>query len=202
MSRLNIILLIVVVGLLVWVTLLQPNQIARIQSGAMVVWTCPECRRRFGAVGRNHMCEAGLTIEEFLVASPPFTRPVFERVHEHLVEVDRVSGEPSLIVDPLGTKVLFKNGPTFCILDVKTKWVAVGFSLRRRLESDRLSRKVADSGTKFHHVVNVSDPDQIDGEMTDWLTEAYFHGDDTAESSAGADPMVPDDVDVVIAPPP
>ena len=38
MSRLNIILLIVFVGLLIWVTLFSPSRIARIQNGAMVAF--------------------------------------------------------------------------------------------------------------------------------------------------------------------
>jgi len=148
------------------------------------------------------MCRPGLTVAEFLDASPDFVAPVFERVRDHLVEVDRAHDDGTLIVDPLDGKVLFKNGPTFCILDAKKKWVGVGFSLRRRLASDRLSRKVADYGNKFFHVVNVDDAAMIDDEFADWLTEAYFHGDEPAESVGGVDPMVPDDVDIVIAPPP
>ena len=169
----------------------------------MPIWTCPDCRREFGATGQGHMCQPGLTVAEFLDRSPDFTGPVFEAVHDHLVSVDREHAEGSLIVDPLAGKVLFKNGPTFCILDVKTKWVAVGFSLRRRLDSGRLSRKVVDDGSKCFHVVNVADPVLIDDEFRTWLTEAYLHGGEPAQpASVGSDPMVPDDIDFVIAPPP
>ena len=173
----------------------------------MAVWTCPDCRRKFGAAGQGHMCQPGLTVVEFIDVSPGFAGPVFERVLEHLVAVDDQHDDGNLIVDPLAKKVLFKNGPTFCVLDVKTKWVAVGFSLRRRLESGRLSRKVADYGSKFFHVVNVDDPELIDDEFRGWLTEAYVRagsgGDEPTQGAAGGgDPMVPDDVDFVIAPPP
>ena len=179
----------------------------------VVAWTCPDCKRSFGAVGRGHICAPGLTNEEFIDGSPAFVRPVFERVDAHLRSVDEVAGG-DLIVDPLSDKVLFKNGPTFAILEVKTKWVAIGFSLRRRLESGRLSRKVADYGTKFFHVVNATDADVVDDELRDWLTEAYHHGDpDAADAFRGADsvdvmaapsnddPMLPDDIDFEIAPP-
>lgn len=151
------------------------------------------------------MCNPGLTEDEFLAGSPGFVGPVFDRVRDHLVDVDDAEGG-DLIVDPISGKVLFKNGPTFCIIEVKTKWVAVGFSLRRRLESDRLSRKVADYGSKFFHVVNVSDPDELDDELLLWLTEAYHHGDAAAtdafrermgeQAAPSWDPMVPDDVDI------
>lgn len=172
----------------------------------MATWTCPECSRTFGAVGRGHMCTPGLSIEEFLVAAPDFARPIFERVHECLVDVDDEAGG-DLIVDPLAAKILFKNGPTFAIFDVKTKWVAVGFSLRRKLESTRLSRKTADYGNKFFHVVNVADADLVDDELADWLAEAYHLGDPEAadarrgdEASASSDPMLPDDIDFEITP--
>ncbi len=158
----------------------------------MPTWTCPDCNRTFGAVGRNHMCNPGLTITEFLTDAADFVEPVFRRVHDLLVAHDDANGG-DLIVDPLASKVLFKNGPTFCILDVKTKWVAVGFSLRRKLESGRLSRKTADYGDKYFHIVNVAAPDLIDDEFAEWLVEAYHHG--AAPKPDASDPMVPDDID-------
>lgn len=177
----------------------------------MATWTCPDCTREFGAVGRGHICTPGLTVDEFVDGAPEFVGPVFERVRRHLAAVDAGSGG-DLIVDPLANKVLFKNGPTFAILDVKTKWVAIGFSLRRKLESPRLSRKVLDSGSKYFHVVNLTDPDLVDDELCGWLTEAYHHGDpdaadayrDTIAATSNGDPrdpMLPDDIDFEIAPP-
>ena len=184
----------------------------------MATWTCPDCKREFGAVGRGHLCSPGLTIDEFLDGSPAFVGPVFERLHEHLLAVDSAA-DGALIVDPLERKVLLKNGPTFAIIDVKTKWVAVGFSLRRKLESGRLSRKVVGHSSKYFHVVNVAEPELVDEELCDWLTEAYHHGDpeaadvfretqesergggDVSSASSSDDPMLPDDIDFEIAPP-
>jgi hypothetical protein len=160
----------------------------------MATWTCPDCRRDFGAVGRNHVCSPGLSIDDFVAASPAWVEPVLTVVHAHLIDIDATEGTGDLIVDPLTTKVLFKHGPTFCILDVKTKWVAVGFSLHRKLTSGRLSRKVLDYGDKFFHVINVVDAADVDDEFRDWLTEAY-HAGVTARPSLH-DPMVPDDVDI------
>ncbi len=165
----------------------------------MATWTCPDCSRSFGAVGRNHMCLPGLTAEEFLAGAPDFTEPVFRAVNDHLRSIDDELGG-DLIVDPLANKVLFKNGPTFCIFEPKTKWVAIGFSLRRSLRTGRLSRKTSDYGDKFHHVINVDDAALIDDEFRYWLTEAYGVG--SASKPSSADPMVPDDIDFDIAPPP
>jgi hypothetical protein len=149
------------------------------------------------------MCNPGLTVEAFLADAPSFVPPVFHAVHGHLQSVDyQVGGD--LIVDPLAKKVLFKNGPTFCIVDVKTKWVAIGFSLRRSLQTGRLSRKTSDNGGRYYHVINVTDPASIDDEFCEWLTEAYHHGASGKGATAkpsDVDPMVPDDIDFEIAPP-
>lgn len=87
---------------------------------------------------------------------------------------------------------------------------AVGFFLRRRLTSARLSRKVVDYQGKYFHVVNVNDASIVDDELLEWLTEA-FHvaGGDTeaaariAAANGGSDTsetvdetsMVPDDIE-------
>lgn len=179
----------------------------------MALWTCPDCQRQFGAVGRRHTCTPGLSIAEFFDEAPAFVRPVVEAVTEHLVAVDAEYGG-ELIIDPLDKKVLLKHGPTFAILHVKTKWVAVSFSLRRKLESGRLSRKVVDYGSKYHHVVNVASADLVDEELRGWLTESYLLGDpdaadavrderggDIPSTPSSGDPMMPDDIDFEIAPP-
>lgn len=80
----------------------------------------------------------------------------------------------------------------------------MGFSLRRSLQTGRLSRKTTDYGARFYHVINVTDPAAIDDEFCEWLTEAYHHGASGSASAAqggDVDPMVPDDIDFEIAPP-
>ena len=138
------------------------------------------------------MCRPGTTIDELASRSIDTFRPVYDRVHEHLVAVD-ADHDGELIVDPLDRLVQFKNGPVFAMIRPMTKWSAVGFQLLRRLESPRLSRKVQDNASRFFHTVNVADPDEVDDELLGWLTEAY----DSASpgSAASSDPMVPDDID-------
>ena len=62
----------------------------------MAVWTCPDCRRKFGAAGQGHLCQPGLTVVEFIDVSPGFTGPVFERVQSAL----RPGGRMILTVEP------------------------------------------------------------------------------------------------------
>ncbi len=152
-----------------------------------MAWTCPDCKRSFGAKGRNHTCKPGLTLDEYFASARPEARPIFEAINAHLETL-----EGDLIVDPLDKKILFKNGPTIAIMDSMTKWVALGFTLRRKVSSKRFSRKVIDYQGKYYHVANLTDPEQVDDELLEWLTEAFYKGEMPAE---GADPMVPDDID-------
>jgi hypothetical protein len=140
-------------------------------------------------------------MDEFLGSALPVARPVVETIVAHLRDVDR---DDLLIVDPVDSAVLLKAGPTFALLRPMKRWVAVGFSLRRKLESTRLSRKVVDHGSRYHHVVNIDDAAQVDDELLAWLVEAFL-GEVPASVSAGSitgddqvgsgDPMVPDDID-------
>lgn len=139
-------------------------------------------------------CEPALSVDEYFAKARSFERPVYDAV---LAGIGHLDG---LIVDPLGIGILLKNGPMFAELRAKTKWVAVGFSLGRKLESGRLSRKVVDYGHKYFHVINVDDPAVIDDELIEWLTEAYHLAGGTLRSyrndpESVGDGMVPDDVD-------
>lgn len=156
-----------------------------------MIWQCPKCRREFGARGQGHQCEPGITIEEFFAGALPVAEPIFHRVHDHLRSLE--GGD--LIVDPLVGKVLFKNGPTFCVLDSMKKWVALGFTIYRRLPPDRFSRKIAEYQGRFHHVMNLTDVEQIDDDVLGWLAES-FHGPAGLPGDGEGDSMVPDDVDV------
>lgn len=152
-----------------------------------MAWTCPDCGRSFGAKGRQHMCVPGLTLEEFFAGARPEAEPIFHAVNDHFRTLDG-----DLIVDPLARKVLFKNGPTICMLETMTKWVALGFSLRRRLETGRLSRKVVDHQGRYYHVLNLTSAEQVDGEVLDWLTEAFYQHD--PQGAVGGS-LIPDDID-------
>jgi hypothetical protein len=158
----------------------------------MEPWTCPLCERQFGRTNQGHMCNPGLSVEEYFANAKPWERPIFDVVAAHLTSLGPV------IIDPIAIGVLFKNGPMLCELRAKTKWTALGFSLRRRLESGRLSRKVVDyNNGKFFHVINLGDADIIDDEILGWLTEAWHvaGGTEPPDVPVTGDGMVPDDID-------
>ena len=158
-------------------------------------WTCPKCKRVFGKKNQSHLtCEEAVTLDDYFALARPFEKPIFDAV---MAEIGELEG---LIIDPLGIGILLKNGPMFAELRPKTKWTALGFGLPRKVESNRFSRKVAEYGKKYFHVINVTDPEQIDDQVIEWLTEAYhfaggteYHRGEADDDDGGG--MVPDDVD-------
>jgi len=109
-----------------------------------------------------------MDIEEYFETGPPFERPIFEVICEHMHTVD-----PDIWFEPVSVGIFFKRRSVFLSLRTMTKWIAVGFQLDRKLEHGRLSRKVVSNGKRFYHVVNVKDADEIDDQLLDWLTEAW-----------------------------
>ncbi|NNE96744.1 MAG: hypothetical protein HKN24_12025 [Acidimicrobiales bacterium] len=155
----------------------------------MARWRCPECKREFGKVRQGHMCSPGMSLEEYFAEAKPWEEPIFNVVHDHLASLE--GGD--LIVDPIAMGIMFKNGPMICELRARTKWTALGFSLTRKLTSDRLSRKVIEYQNKSFHVINLHSADDVDDQVLGWLTEAYYVP--MGGAPAGSDPMVPDDID-------
>lgn len=109
-----------------------------------------------------------MTVEDYFSTGPPFERPIFDAVMGHLVTVGDVH------VEPVSVGVFLKRAQTFAELRPMTKWVAVSFTLTRTIQSARIARKVIDAGSRRYHVVNVRQPEEVDEQLCDWLTEAYL----------------------------
>ena len=56
----------------------------------------------------------------------------------------------------------------------RTKWVASSFGLPRTVHHPLITRKVIEYNGRYHHVVNLRSADDLDDDIRDWLTEAYF----------------------------
>lgn len=109
-----------------------------------------------------------MELEEYFATGPPFEREVFDAVLAVLRACDT-----DVWFEPLSVGIYFKRRTTFVSLRTMTKWVAVGFSLPRRLDSPRLARKVVAHGTRYHHVVNAPNASVVDVELAGWLQEAW-----------------------------
>lgn len=139
----------------------------------MSLWTCPECARRFGKRNQQHECAPAMELEDYFSTGPERERPIFDAVWAHLSTLVGDGGD-GVYLEPVSVGIFFKGRRTFAQLRPMTRWVALSFSLDRKLTSDRLSRKVMAHGGRYYHVINIADPSEVDDEVRDWLTEAFF----------------------------
>ncbi len=109
-----------------------------------------------------------MSLEEYFSTGPPHERPIFEAVMAHLDALGQVH------VEPVSVGVFLKRVQTFAQLRPKDHWVALSFSLPRKVTHERIIRKVIPYSGRYHHVANLRDPDDLDDRIRSWLTEAYL----------------------------
>lgn len=134
----------------------------------MAAWTCPECKRRFGRRNQGHECAPAMTLERYLSTGPDRERPIFDAVMAHLDSVGPVH------VEPVSVGIFLKRSRSFAELRPMVRWVALSFSLPRRLTSSRIARRPMSGGGHTWHVVNLRTAADVDDEVRDWLTESYL----------------------------
>lgn len=109
-----------------------------------------------------------MSLDEYFATGPDHERPIFDAVMRHLETVGPVH------VEPVSVGIFLKRAQTFAQLRPKDRWVALSFSLPRKVQHDRIVRKVMHYGGRYYHVANVRSPDDLDDRLLGWLTEAYL----------------------------
>jgi hypothetical protein len=109
-----------------------------------------------------------MSLDEYFSTGPAHERPVFEAVMVHMATVGPVH------VEPVSVGIFLKRARSFAQLRPMTRWVAVSFTLPRRVRHPTIVRKVEAYHGRYYHVANVRSPDDLDDELLGWLTEAYL----------------------------
>ena len=130
-------------------------------------WECPTCFRHFARTKQSHECAPAMSIDEYFSTGPPFERPIFDAVHTYLRTLGPVH------VEPVSVGIFIKKEGSFIELRPMTKWVAMSFPLARAVVHSQISRKPIIAGSRFFHVVNLSEPDQLTDDVKSWLAESY-----------------------------
>ncbi|MFQ5966695.1 MAG: DUF5655 domain-containing protein [Acidimicrobiia bacterium] len=133
----------------------------------MAGWTCPDCSRLFARQGQTHECEPAMSLEEYFSTGPARERPIFESVLGHLEALGPMH------VEPVSVGIFIKSTGSFVELRPMTRWVALWFPMAREIAHSRIARKPVRSGRRIYHVVNLFEPDDVDDQVREWLTESY-----------------------------
>jgi len=130
-------------------------------------WICPKCGRQFGKTRQSHDCSPAMSLDEYFETGPAHERPVFDAVMAHVATLGPVH------VEPVSVGIFLKSPRKFAELRPMQRWVALSFSLPRRVVHRTIVRKVIPYGGRFFHVANLAEPADFDEDMQALLTEAY-----------------------------
>jgi hypothetical protein len=131
-------------------------------------WTCAECGRRFGRRNQSHECAPALTLDEYFGSRPVGERAIFDAVAGHLEDVGTVR------VEAVRVGILFKRSRTFAELRPRRDRVVLSVLLSRRLDHTRIVKQWHGTGARSAYFVDLRDPEEVDEDVRDWLTEAYL----------------------------
>jgi hypothetical protein len=110
-----------------------------------------------------------MSVEEYFSTGPAHERPIFDAVMAHVATLGPVH------VEPVSVGIFLKRAQTFAELRPKDRWVALSFSLPRKVQHERIIRKVMEYAGRYYHVANLRTPADFDERLRGWLTEAYLN---------------------------
>lgn len=134
-------------------------------------WTCPACEREFGRANQSHDCIPGCTVDESLARLPAEQRAAYDAVVNHL----RVLGE--IHEDAVNVGVFLKSDRKFAEARPMSRWLSLWVFLPRIIEDERVTRLMTGPAGRHVHVLRLYDPEDVDGTVRDWLSEALAAAD-------------------------
>jgi hypothetical protein len=135
-------------------------------------WECPECGREFGNRNQGHLCAPGVPLAEVFEKRPPVQRELYDALIAHLETLGPVHA------DAVRVGVFLKTDRKLAEIRPMARALSVELALPRELDSPRVMRVLRASSEKFWHVIRITEPDEVDDELRDWLTEAYDYATD------------------------
>lgn len=99
---------------------------------------------------------------------PARERPIFEAVMAHLETLGDVT------VEPVSVGIFLKRSRGFAELRPKVNWVELSFGLSHTIDHPKIARVIRTSATRSYHFVKLREPDDVDDDVRNWLSEAYL----------------------------
>lgn len=130
-------------------------------------WTCEQCDREFARARQSHVCVPGCTVEESFAGRPPVQRDIYEAVIAYLRTLGPVHE------DAVSVGVFLKHGSKFAELRPKARGLSLCLMVPWSVDDPRVSRSIRISTERFALFVKLTRVEEVDGQLRDWLGEAY-----------------------------
>ena len=109
-----------------------------------------------------------MTLDEYFSRGPARERPIFDAVITHVETLGEVN------VEPVSVGIFLKRSRGFAELRPKVNWIELSFGLDHEVRHRKISRVMRASSSRIYHCVRLHEPNDVDHDVCDWLTEAYF----------------------------
>lgn len=130
-------------------------------------WTCPKCGRMFKRKGQTHSCKTFPLEQHF--SRKAKLRTLFNKLSEAIST--RIG---PFNIDSVECCIHLVHQSTFSAVKVMKDQLRIDFSLDYEPSNPRIGKTAKMSKNRYLHYVDITKEEEIDADLLQWLTEAYF----------------------------
>jgi Domain of unknown function (DUF5655) len=130
-------------------------------------WVCPNCEREFASANQAHVCVPGITLDQLLARHPRWVREIYDAVIAHLRTIGPVHE------DAVNVGVFLKSDRKIAEFRPRVRSVLLSLYLPYELNDPRFTRTLPVAADRIVHMINLTNVDQVDDQLREWLSEAY-----------------------------
>jgi hypothetical protein len=108
-------------------------------------------------------------VDETFAGHLPAQRAVYDAIVGHLLSLGPVHE------DAVGVGVFLKRDRKLAEVRPRSRDVSLALYLPRPVHDARFSRVIGPGGPRVVHFLLLREPADVDGQVRDWLTEAFQH---------------------------
>ena len=97
--------------------------------------------------------------------------PLVTEIYERLIAELQKFGP--LKIEPKKTSIHLGNRFGFAGVYTRKNYINLEVHLNHKLTSKRVSKVEQASANRYHHTIKLTSPAEIDGQLLDWLKDAY-----------------------------
>ena len=130
-------------------------------------WVCPNCEREFASANQAHFCVPGITVDDLLARHPAWVGEIYGAVIEHLSSLGPIHE------DAVNVGIFLKSDSKIAEFRPRVRSVLLSLYLPHEVTDDRIARTLPTAADRVVHMIKLTDVDQVDDQLREWMTEAY-----------------------------
>jgi Domain of unknown function (DUF5655) len=128
---------------------------------------CPNCEREFASTNQAHVCVPGITVSELLSRHPAWVGEIYVALMGHLSSLGPIHE------DAVNVGIFLKSDRKIASFRPRVRSVLLSFFLPYELTNPRIARVLPVAAGRIAHMINLTNAEQVDDQLREWLAEAY-----------------------------